>query len=219
MMTLQPDHVVVGAASLEQGRAWAVNQLGVEPLLGGRHASMATHNMVLRLDDPEHELYLEILAIDPDALEPGRARWFDLDTPEVRAALAVAPRLIAWVARSDDLALDHEQFIAAGLDPGPIHAATRDMPSGELRWRITIPDDGARVAGGAIPTLIAWDTPSPAASLPESGVSLERLVVRGVAGGVAAMLGAAGAQVAEGGGPALRVALRTPAGMVEIDAI
>ncbi len=219
-MTLAIDHIVVGAESLAQGRAWAEPALAAELLVGGRHAFMGTHNLVMRLDDPDgRELYLEVLAVDPDVPAPGRPRWFGLDAPGVSAALAERPRLLAWVARSDALDADRGRLIAAGLDPGPVFAATRDAPTGELRWRITIRADGARLAGGAVPTLIAWDTRSPAASLPSSGVSLERLVVGGVGGEAAAMLSKAGAAVEEGVGPTLGLVLRGRAGAVELAAV
>lgn len=219
-MTLTVDHVVVGTGSLEVGRVWAREVLGAEPLVGGRHAFMGTHNLVLRLDDAAgRDVYLEVLAVEPDAPAPGRPRWFGLDEPGVRDALAAGPRLLAWVARSDSLDADRERLMASGFDPGPVFAATRDTPTGELRWRITIRADGARLADGAVPTLIAWGTPSPAASLPPSGVSLGRLVVRAVGGDAATMSSAAGAEVEEGVGPALHVVLRGPAGVVEFGAV
>ena len=216
-MTLTLDHVVVGAATLEQGRAWARDVLGVEPIVGGRHVFMSTHNLVLRLDDAERELYLEILAVDPDAPDPRRPRWFDLDDPAMRDALAIAPRLIAWVARSDDLDADRERLIAAGVDPGPVHAAQRATQAGTLRWRITIREDGRRLAGGAVPTLIAWDTPSPVGALPASGVSLERLVVRGVGEPIARMLADGGAAIEEGAGSPLSATFDAPAGLARLE--
>ena len=45
------------------------------PVRGGKHALFGTHNKLLRLGD----LYLELIAIDPDAPKPERARWFALD--------------------------------------------------------------------------------------------------------------------------------------------
>jgi hypothetical protein len=214
-MTLTLDHIVVGAATLEDGHVWVRERLGGEPLVGGRHAFMGTHNLVLRLDDAAgRELYLELLAIDPSAALPGRPRWFDLDRPEVQAALSGGPRLLAWVARSDDLDADRVRLQALRADPGPVFTAQRDTLDGVLRWRITVPAGGARVAGGAVPTLIAWESPSPARSLQASGVSLERLVVRRVEGDLARSLGSAGAQVEEGPGPALEVWLAGPAGRV-----
>ncbi len=216
-MTLAVDHLVVGAASLEAGRAWALEMLGVAPVAGGRHAFMGTHNLVMRLDAPV-EAYLEILAVDPDAPAPGRARWFGLDEPGVVVTLEAGPRLLAWVARSSDLGADRERLVAAGFDPGPVYAAERDTPTGVLRWQITIRPDGARLAGGAVPTLIAWDTPSPAASLPPGGVALGQLVVRGV-DGLAAELAAIGIQVEEGTGPALGARLVGRLGSVDLQAV
>jgi hypothetical protein len=214
---------VVGADTLEQGRAWARATLGIEPLTGGRHAFMGTHNLVARLDDPRaRELYLEILAVDPQARDPGRPRWFDLDDPDVRAALADEPRLLAWVARSDDLEGDLVRLLAAGVDPGPVFAAERGTPTGTVRWRITIPADGARLAGGAVPALIAWDTPSPARSLPPSGVGLEGIDVRVSDGALARLLETAGARVAHGTGPALEATIRSSVGArgtVRFDAV
>ena len=217
-MTLALDHLVVGAATLHQGREWARETLGVVPIAGGRHAFMGTHNLVLRLDGPERELYLEIIAIDPDAADTGRRRWFDLDDPAVQQALQVEPRLIAWVARSDGLEGDRQRLVAAGFDPGAVHAAERDTPSGTLRWRITIREDGRRLAGGAIPPLIAWGTPSPAGSLPPSGLSLERLVVRGIAADVGAVLGEAATVLDEASLPTLEVTLRRASHRIDLQA-
>jgi hypothetical protein len=217
-VTLTLDHLVVGAADLDIGRAWAREVLGVEPIIGGRHAFMGTHNLVLRLDDPDRELYLEILAIDPDAPDPARRRWFGLDEQAVRAPVAVEPQLLAWVARSDDLDADRGRLVEAGADPGPIHAAERETPTGTLRWRITIREDGRRLAGGAIQTLIAWGTPSPARSLSSSGVSLERLVVRGVSPEVGVLLREAGAGTGAGDHPRLAATLRRGMERIELRA-
>jgi hypothetical protein len=219
-MVLELDHIVVGAASLGSGRDWAIARLGVEPVVGGRHELMGTHNLLLRLDDPSgRERYLEIIATDPDAPDPGRARWFGLDTAGVQAALATEPRLLAWVARSDALDADRERLIRAAQDPGPVVAASRDVEVGVLRWRITVPLNGGRVADGAVPMLITWEGRHAAASLPVSGVSLDQLVVRGVDGQVAAMVEAAGVEVAHGPGPTLRAVLKAPAGWLELVSI
>jgi hypothetical protein len=56
------------------------------------------------------------------------------------------------------------------------------MSRGDLRWRITVPEDGslpgwAGVAGGGVmPTLIQWDVPDhPGMSLPRQPLKLKRL--------------------------------------------
>ena len=94
------DHLVVAARTLEEGGAWVEAKLGVAPVAGGKHPTMGTHNRLLRIGPRE---YLEVMAIDPDAAPPARARWFDLDSPPMRERLARAPSLIHWIERTDDL--------------------------------------------------------------------------------------------------------------------
>jgi hypothetical protein len=50
-------------------------------------------------------------------------------------------------------------------------------PRGLLQWQITLRDDGQRLFAGALPTLIEWGDTHPAPSMPESGVTLQSLVV------------------------------------------
>ncbi len=174
---------------------------------------MGTHNRVLRLGDG---VYLELIAIDPDVPPPGRPRWFGLDEPALAARLAERPRLVAWVAATDDL----EAAAAASPFPlGPIHEMTR----GDLVWRITIPDDGRPVEGGAVPTLIEWPRGvHPTNRMPASGCTLERLTIRQAGPGrIAAGLAAIGLADTTvdivGGGPSLAASLVTPAVRVVLD--
>lgn len=160
------DHLIVAAATLADGIDWVAAVAGAAPVPGGKHATMGTHNALLRLSA---STYLEVIAIDPDAAKPARRRWFDLDDIALQAELAEQPRLIHWVARTDDI----EAACAACPQPlGTIHALQR----GDYRWRITIPDDGARPGRGLVPTLIQWDVPThPTATLPKSNVTLAQL--------------------------------------------
>ena len=157
------DHLVVAAATLADGIDWVAAATGATPLPGGKHVAMGTHNALLRLSS---DTYLEIIAIDPDGVKPTRRRWFDLDDIALQAELTEQPRLIHWVARTDDI----EAAVAASPLPlGSIHS----MQRGDYRWRITIPDDGARPGRGLVPTLIQWDVPAhPAARLQKSNVTL-----------------------------------------------
>ena len=83
------------------GDDYLESMLGVRPQRGGKHAAMGTHNSrLLKLGE---RCFLEVIAIDPDAAAPARPRWFDLDRPAMRALLAQQPRLIHWVARTDDI--------------------------------------------------------------------------------------------------------------------
>jgi hypothetical protein len=159
------DHLVVAAATLADGIEFVAERLGAVPHPGGRHAEMGTHNALLRLGP---RAYLEIIAIDPQGTRPARPRWFGLDDIALQAELAESPRLIHWVARTDDI----DACTRAGIAPGPVHALSR----GTYRWRITVPDDGALPAGGVLPTLIQWDVAAhPADVLPESNVCLVEL--------------------------------------------
>ncbi len=166
-VTLAIDHLVIAASTVEDGAAWIESQLGVAPSRGGRHDFMATHNRLLGLGP---ETYLEVIAIDPGAATPPRPRWFALDQPAMRERLERGPALIHWVARVDDIA---SSVKAAPVDLGEVIPAAR----GDYRWRITVPRDGSLPAGGIFPTLIEWETPRPAAALPDSGCRLESLTL------------------------------------------
>jgi hypothetical protein len=160
------DHLVIAAATLADGIEHVAALTGVAPQPGGRHVAMGTHNAVLRLGERR---YLEVIAIDPEGTKPARPRWFDLDDGALAADLAETPRLIHWVARTNDI--EH----AARRCPVPL-GAVRALARGDFRWRITIPDDGRRPGGGTVPTLIQWDVPAhPADKLPASGISLAGL--------------------------------------------
>ena len=93
--------------------------------------------------------FLEVIAIDPDGTAPARPRWFALDAPAMREALSEAPRLIHWVARTDDI--DGARR-ACPIDLGLAHP----MERGAFRWWITIPADGHLPGAGVLPTLIQW---------------------------------------------------------------
>jgi Glyoxalase-like domain len=160
------DHLIVAAATLEQGEEYIESRTGVRPQRGGKHVAMGTHNSLLRLGD---RAYLEVIAIDPEGAAPTRARWFELDRPAMQAQLRIAPRLIHWVARTADIEAARR---ACAVDPGPAHAMSR----GEFKWQITIADDGHLPGGGVLPTLIAWpDARHPTEAMPDARVRLATL--------------------------------------------
>ena len=203
------DHLIVAATTLEEGAQFVQKALGVAPQPGGKHERMGTHNCLLKLGP---ELYLEIIAIDPQAAAPSRPRWFDLDLPGMRAQLQAGPRLITWVARTGNI----EQLATGSSEPlGPIHRMRR----GGFAWKITIPDDGHLPGGGLVPTLIEWQGKRhPADGLADSGCSLQAL---GGAHGepdrmrrALASLDLAGSlPVTYGAGPRLLARIATPFGV------
>lgn len=207
------DHLVVAAASLEQGAAWCEATLGVAPGPGGKHALMGTHNRLLKIGSSAFpDTYLEIIAIDPDAPPPGRARWFGLDEPALRASLAASPRLIHVVARSGMLDMHRWGLITVGQQPGDPVSAGRDTPHGRLSWQILLRDDGRLACGGALPTLIQWQGLHPTANMADSGVELAGLTLRGVPDRARDVLRLRGATVEATGAPALTAILRGPLG-------
>ena len=214
MQHTELDHLVIACADLAQGADWAAARLGATPVAGGQHPLMGTHNRLLGLGGEVYpRSYLELIAIDPSAPAPGRARWFGLDEPALQARLrAQGPELVAWVARSAMVDMHRWGLINARFQPGPILRASRDTPAGPLSWQIVVPDDGRPLAGGAVPTLIQWQGTHPSESLPPSGVALRGLTVRGMPDLVAQVLRLRPLTRAALPGPAVQAELDTPLG-------
>ncbi|NHZ94724.1 VOC family protein [Massilia sp. CCM 8734] len=164
MPACQLDHITITALTLDRGAAWVEDKLGVSPAPGGKHPAMGTHNLLLRLGDA---LFLEIIAVDPDAPAPGRPRWFALDTRGSDAT----PALSAWVARTGDIAA-MAGAVALIAPLGPVTPMSR----GAHNWLITIPADGGVPMDGVGPALIEWDAgPHPAAGMADVGLALHKL--------------------------------------------
>jgi len=162
----QIDHLVVAARDLDEGEDFVCRLLGVKMQPGGKHVEMGTHNKVLRLGAG---CYLEVIAVDPEAGEPSRPRWFELDSEDMQERLRKRPHLITWAVRTDEF----KTLAAENSDPlGEI----KQMSRGNLLWRLTMTADGHMPGGGLIPFLIEWAaTPHPAASMEESGCTLINL--------------------------------------------
>jgi hypothetical protein len=199
MIPLRLDHLAVVATTLAEGVAVVEERLGCHLAAGGQHAAMGTHNRLLGLGD----IYLEVIAIDPEAEPPGRPRWFALDR------FTGPPRLTNWVLACDDL--------DATLGQSPAGAGVpMDLARGDLRWRMAVPPDGELPMGGAFPALIQWQGGvHPVDRLPDSGLRLVRLEVGHPRSAelAPALTGLRDARVALTEGPAaMRAVLRAPDG-------
>ena len=75
-MTLEFDHLAVCGETLAEATAHVEDVLGTSLEPGGVHVEMGTHNRLLSLGPG---MYLEAIAVNPEAAHPGRPRWFDLD--------------------------------------------------------------------------------------------------------------------------------------------
>lgn len=159
---LSLDHITVVANTLNEGAEYIQKFLGVEVPFGGRHPAMGTHNRLMRIGE---DCFLELIATDPNAQRPMRARWFDLDR------FAGSPRLETWVVGTHDIQLEIER---CGELCGPATLITR----GELTWLISVAEDGSLPLAGAFPTLIEWPAGDhPARKMPDLGCRLRSLTI------------------------------------------
>ena len=167
-MPVALDHLVVGAANLDQGITWIRDLFSVEIPRGGEHTRMGTHNCLMQIGSGA---YLEVIAINPAAPSSGRPRWFGLDNPSVRAALEQQPSLLTWVVNTHDISASQQQ---TKFSFGNVEAMNRDS----LKWLITLPADGNPPEGGVIPMLIQWQNSiHPAHSMANLGCSLQKLEI------------------------------------------
>ena len=211
------DHLVIVADSLAQGVAWCERTLGITPGPGGRHALMGTHNRLLALGGEGFErAYLEIIAIDPEAGPPGRARWFGMDDPVRQAAVRESPRLVHMVLRCAQIEMQRWGLINLGIDPGVPIALERESALGRLAWRMLVRDDGRMACDGWLPTLIEWGSRHPAEAMPASGLSLASISLGGLPDAVLGLLRPRGIQRAAE--PGLQVELDGPLGRVALAA-
>jgi Glyoxalase-like domain len=212
------DHLVVLAASLDEGAAWCEATLGVAPGPGGQHPLMGTHNRLLLIaSEAFPQAYLEIIAINPAAPPPGRARWFHMDNAELRAAVQRdGPRLHHAVLRSPNLDMMRWGLVNRGFNPGPVLAAERDTPNGRLSWRIVVRDDGAIEADGALPTLIGWNGLHPSTHMAASPVQLKALRARELPSAARDVLRWRGPDFIPAPAPLLEAVFHTPRGDVTL---
>lgn len=215
------DHLVVIAATLDEGVAWCEATLGITPGPGGQHAFMGTHNRLFNIASATYPLaYFEIIAIDPAAPLPDRRRWFDMDDPALQERVRRSgPQLLHWAARAPDASSAVVALQAQGIERGAVIAASRPTPQGLLQWQITVRQDGQRLYDGCLPTLIQWGAVHPAAAMPVSGVTLLSFELQhpqaDTLGSACQALDLQGVRVQPG--PArLRARLQTPKGVIEI---
>ena len=167
-MSVAFDHLVVGAASLDQGVNWVRETFGVEIPRGGEHANMGTHNCVMQIG---RAAYLEVIATNPDAPTPDHPRWFGLDDPAVRSVMERQPSLLTWVVNTKDISTLLKQ---TEFSFGSVEAMSRD----DLKWLITIPPGGNVLENGVIPMLIQWQVNEhPASKMAELGCTLEKIEI------------------------------------------
>ena len=142
---LKLDHLTVIAPSLAEGVAHVRCCLGLNVPFGRRHDYMGTHNHLLQLGDG---VYLEIVAVDPEAAMPRHSRWFGLDDQKrVREDWNDGRRLRGWVARTDLI-----DVVMVGHPD--VFGAKVALPDADPSFDFTIPEDGSLPHDGAVPSII-----------------------------------------------------------------
>ncbi len=199
---IELDHIAVAGETLEAAVAHVEACLGVPLDPGGVHMEMGTHNRLLSLGPG---VYLEAIAVNPEARSPERPRWFDLDRFEG------APRLTNWIARSADL--------VAALAAAPEGMGVPiPFQRGQFSWSMAVPGTGRLPFDGAAPALIQWDGAAhPADFLEDRGCRLRTLRVEHPEAAELLVdfpaLGALrGIELACGAAPRLVATIRTPHG-------
>lgn len=157
------DHIAFVAQFLDQAQDYALRLFGVKLPAGGKHPLMGTHNLVTRIAPG---VFLEFIAIDPEAPVPNRTRWFALDRLMQAGKLEDAPRLFGWVASLPGL--------ARSVIDSPQHELL-DVSRGDLRWHFFHRTDGEPEASGCLPALIDWaGGQSPVDKMQDVGIRLNQ---------------------------------------------
>ena len=96
------DHIVLGAFSLEEGTEFVENKLQTKLSNIGYHKDLGTHNRVIRISD---EVYLEVIAIDPQTRSLKNRKCFNLDNSKLQSKLKKSPQIIGYVIENDDVSI------------------------------------------------------------------------------------------------------------------
>lgn len=162
------DHLVIGAATLGQGVDYVKHVLGVNIPFGGEHEKTGTHNHLMQLGD---SLFLEVIALNPQAGNEDRLSWYGLDNVAVQRSINRQPRLLTWVVNTTD--------ISGLIDNNTFNFGKPTLISrGRLSWHFGLPDDGNLFEDGALPYVIAWNTNEhPAANMANLGCEFKKLEI------------------------------------------
>jgi len=161
---LKLDHLTIIAPSLKVGSDYVRERLGIDMPTGGKHPEMGTHNLLLRLSN---EVFLEVIAVDPDAAPPGRPRWFGLDHgATIQSAWDDGFCLRGWVAQTEDL----DRVLARH---GDLLGQKTHVSRGERSWLFAVRSDGSLPDDGVAPSVISWgEQGSPAPAMRDLGAKL-----------------------------------------------
>jgi glyoxalase-like protein len=202
------DHLVYATPDLNLGIETIEKVLGVRATPGGQHPGLGTRNALVALGPSS---YLEIIGPDPEQPKPAGRRRFGID--ELKA-----PRIVRWVAKSNQLETVAATAAQKGVKLGPVVPGSRRRPDGVvLSWRYT--DPNVVEADGLIPFFIDWGTsPHPSATAARGATLISVHAEHPDAERTQKMLDALGLelQVQKGSAPAIIATIVGPRGRVEL---
>lgn len=158
------DHIVYAAPNLAAGTAAVEALVGMSAAPGGPHPGMGTRNTLMSLGD---DVYLEIIAPDPDQPDPPNGRPFAIDAMSEGRLITFAIHASEGETIEDVTAA----MAACGEDPGPISAMSRVKPDGEeIHWSLTM-----SAGPGLVPFVIDWGNTTHPATVTPTGCTLVSL--------------------------------------------
>jgi hypothetical protein len=202
------DHLVYATPDLNLGIETIEKALGVRATPGGQHPGLGTRNALVALGPSS---YLEIIGPDPEQPKPAGRRRFGID--ELKA-----PRIVRWVAKSNQLETVAATATQRGVKLGPVVPGSRRRPDGVvLSWRYT--DPNVVEADGLVPFFIDWGTsPHPSATAARGATLISVRAEHPDAERTQKMLDALGLdlRVQKGAAPAIVATIDSPKGRVEL---
>ena len=162
------DHIVLGCNTLQEGTDYVEKKLGLTLSEIGYHLHMGTHNRVIKISE---NIYLEVIAIDPNANKPKHFRWFNLDNKKQQARLKKSPQIIGYVIEYQNP--DMLKFY------NPFFEASR----GNYCWEFAMPksDDtlinDELIESGLVPSLIKWKSKKPVYKMLNNHFELEKIKI------------------------------------------
>ena len=162
------DHIVLGANTLQEGTDYVEKKLGFSLSEIGYHHHMGTHNRVIKIGK---NIYLEVIAIDPNSNKPKHFRWFNLDNKRQQARLKKSPQIIGYVIENQNP--DMLKFY------NPFFEASR----GDYCWEFAMPksDDtlinDELIESGLVPSIINWKSKKPVQHMVNNHFQLEKIQI------------------------------------------
>lgn len=162
------DHIVLGANTLQEGTDYVEKKFGLSLSEIGYHCHMGTHNRVIKIGE---NIYLEVIAIDPNANKPKHLRWFNLDNKNQQARLKKSPQIIGYVIENQNP--DMLKFY------NPFFEASR----GDYCWEFAMPksDDtlinDELIESGLVPSIINWKSKKPVHQMVNNNFQLEKIQI------------------------------------------